>query len=266
LYRLSFPSFLYFIDFTSSYAGSITSVQLLKTKTFPPFSIASSIVDDGSHFKLWRDQVLVKFFSSYGMIIALNILIMLASFVMNPDLYFFDDSFLNFCIKVLVILGSALGLNKSMGLVGNLISSGAGSNELRDAAATRGSVLGALGMPLSPLTSIGSEALNQKKRDLAGRTLKSLGLGIKDNGQTNDNGDKDSKSDEKDNQNTNTPNYNNNKKGVTMAISNDFGMNDSKDDQDDNNDDDNKNDNKPKDSVGQNMVTDAIKDSFGGDK
>jgi hypothetical protein len=63
------------------------------------------------------------------------------------------------------------------------------------------------------------------------------------------------------NQNTSSPNYNNNKKGVTLAIADNFGMNDSEDnnknDKNDNNNDDNLNDKKPG-TKGQNLVTDAI--------
>ena len=247
-----------------SFIDRVVSIVMLYI--FSPFSVASSIVDDGSHFKLWRDQVLVKFFSSYGMIIALNIFIMLSSLVINPDMQFFENSFLNFCIKVLVILGGALGLNRSMALVGNLISSGAGSNELRDAAQTGSAVRGALGAPFSPLTGIAKEAVNQKKRDLAGRALSGLGLGIGDHGQTNEYGEKDKKSSSSEaNQNTNSPNYNNNKKGVTMAIASDFGMNDSNTNQNDNNqNDDNQNDNKPDTGKGQNMVNTAIANTIKG--
>lgn len=251
-----------------SFIDRVISIVILYI--ISPFSVASSIVDDGSHFKLWRDQVLVKFFSSYGMIIALNIFVLLTSLVINPDLYFFENEFLNFCIKVLVILGGSLGLNRSMALVGNLISSGAGSNELRDAAQTKGAVMSALGTPLSPATAIIGEAMNQKKRDLAGRALSSVGLGIRDSGQTNEHGEKDSSSKSSgDNQNTSTPNYNNNKKGVTMAIANDFGMNDSiGDEKDDNKNDDNKNDDKPNDTKGQTLVNNAISNTItnGGDK
>ena len=245
-----------------SFLDRVISIVMLYI--LAPFSVASSIVDDGSHFKLWRDQVLVKFFSSYGMIIALNIFIMLSSLVINPEIKFFDNAFLDFCIKVLVILGSALGLNKSMALVGNLISSGAGSNEMRDSAATRGAVMGALAKPFSPVSGIAKEAINQKKRDLAGRALSGLNMGIKDNGQTNDNGDKDGNSSRESNQNTNSPNYNNNKNGVTMAIADNFGMNDTIDNnKDDSQNDDNQNDKKPE-SKGQDMVNKAITSSITG--
>lgn len=247
------------INALMSFLDRVISIVLLYI--FAPFSVASSIVDDGSHFKLWRDQVLVKFFSSYGMIIALNIFIMLTSLVIDPNLHFFDNSFLNFCIKVLVILGSALGLNKSMALVGNLIASGAGSNELRDAQATRGAVMGVVGAPLSPLSAIAKEALHQKKRDIAGKIVGS-GYGGKE-GSTGRNGsDTGGSSNSNDsNQNTSSPNYNNNKKGVTLAIADNFGMNDSEDnnknDKNDNKNDDNLNDKKPG-TKGQNLVTDAI--------
>ena len=239
-----------------SFLDRVISIVLLYI--FAPFSVASSIVDDGSHFKLWRDQVLVKFFSSYGMIIALNIFIMLTTLVINPELHFFENDFLNFCIKVLVILGSALGLNKSMGLVGNLISSGAGTNEMRDAQATRAQVMGALGMPFSPASAIFTEALHQKKRDIASKLIGSGSSG-KEGSAGKDGSDNGSSSNSNDsNQNTNSPNYNNNKKGVTLAIADNFGMNDSSDNnKNDNEDDDNQNDKKPE-TKGQNLLNNAI--------
>jgi hypothetical protein len=244
-----------------SFLDRVISIVILYIVS--PFSVASSIVDDGSHFKLWRDQVLVKFFSSYGMIIALNIFIMLTSLVIDPNLHFFDNSFLNFCIKVLVILGSALGLNRSMGLIGNLISSGAGSNELRDAAATRGNVMKALSMPLTPATALAKEALYQKKRDIVSNFL-GTNKGGKDGAEGKNGGDNgDSPNSPNSNQNTNSPNYNNNKKGVSLAITDNFGMNNSNDENKDNNKEDNKNDNKP-DSKGKNLVALAITNSGNG--
>jgi hypothetical protein len=230
-----------------------------------PFSVASTIVDDGSHFKLWRDQVLVKFFSSYGMIIALNIFIMLTNLVIDPNLHFFDNSFLNFCIKVLVILGSALGLNRSMGLIGNLISSGAGSNELRDAAATRGSVMKALSMPLTPASAIAKEALYQKKRDIASRIVGS-NQGGKDGAAGKNGAENGGSSTQNDsNQNTSSPNYNNNKKGISLAIADNFGMNDSdnKNNNKEETNNDNHNENKPQ-GKGQNMINNAITNTING--
>ena len=235
-----------------------------------PFSVASSILDDGAHFKLWRDQVLVKFFSCYGMILALNVFVLLTRIIINPDVVFFTNGFLDFCMKAMIILGGALGLNRSMALIGNLISAGAGSNEMRDAAQTQAKFTRALAAPFSPLTAIGGEMLQQKKRELAGRALGKIGLGLKDNGQRNESGEKDAKSDNSDsNKNDKNPKYNDKKDGVTMAIANLAGGTLGKNE--DKKPDDNQNNNK-NDQQGSKLVNDSINNSLnknnneGGDK
>ena len=99
-----------------------------------PISISTSIVDDGAHFKLWRDQVLVKFLTGYGVVIGLNVYILLVSIISSPSVVFFSNGFLDFLFKMAFTLGGAVSLDRIMALVGNLVSSGAGSNEMREAA------------------------------------------------------------------------------------------------------------------------------------
>lgn len=235
-------------------------ISLMVLYIVSPFSVASSILDDGAHFKLWRDQVMVKFFSCYGMIIALNIFVMLSKIIINPEVVFFENGFLNFCMKTMIMLGGALGLNRSMALIGNLISAGAGSNEMRDAAQTHAKFNKALGMPFKPLTAIAGEALQQKKRDLAGKTLGAIGLGIKDNGQRNENGEKDVKSgSDETNKNDSSPKYNDKNNGVALAIADMAGGLTDKKKQINN--EDNIND-KRQPSRGENMVNNAIDNSL----
>lgn len=102
-----------------------------------PVSISTSVIDDGARFKLWRDQFLSKFIMGYGMILAINIYALICGLVMSGDFHFFpgEDSktvFLDLIMKLLIIAGGALNIQKAMGLIGNLVSQGAGSNELRD--------------------------------------------------------------------------------------------------------------------------------------
>lgn len=99
-----------------------------------PISISTSVVDDGSHFKLWRDQVLVKFLTGYGVVIGLNVYILIVSIISSSSVQFFSNSFLDFLFKMAFTLGGAVSLERVMALVGNLVSSGAGSNEMREAA------------------------------------------------------------------------------------------------------------------------------------
>ena len=203
---------------------------------------------------------MVKFFSCYGMILALNVFVMLTRIVINPEVVFFADGFLNFCMKAMVILGGALGLNRTMALIGNLFSAGAGSNEMRDAAQQRASFGRALGTAFHPITSLGSEMIQQKKRDLAGRTLSALGLGIKDHGQKNENGEKDVKSQsDEGNQNSNSPKYNSKDNGVSLAIASLGGLATGKNEK--KKEEENQNNHKGS-SKGSGLVNDSINESI----
>lgn len=181
-----------------------------------PFSISTYVLDDGAHFKLWRDQILVKFFTGYGCIIALNIYMLIVQLTLNPALVFFPNSeFGNLVMKLLLIGGGALTLKKSMALIGNLVSNGAGSAELRDNAISgsglarmtkglAGSALGGLATVsgLRAAKSIVGDALNAKSRDLGEKLLKKVGLGVGDNRVKENNEDSGS-----DSKNSSKPNY-----------------------------------------------------------
>ena len=156
-----------------------------------PVSISTSVLDDGARFKLWRDQFLSKFIMGYGMIIAINIYALVCSLVMRPGFAFFTGDgagieFLDLLMKLLVISGGALTMQKSMALVGNLVSSGAGSNELRDNAFTAGRLAGmasgflgsTVGLPFRAAKSVASDAMAMKSRDLGAKMLDKMGLGL----------------------------------------------------------------------------------------
>ena len=140
-----------------------------------PISISSSVLDDGARFKLWREQFLIKFLTAYGMILALNIYAMVCGLIMNPEFSFFEDPNADRIMNLLVIGGGAWSVQKAMALVGNLVSNGAGSNELRDHTLTAGRLAGKVGGALATVTgvravkSILSDALSMKSRDLGSK-------------------------------------------------------------------------------------------------
>ena len=183
-----------------------------------PFSISTSVLDDGSHFKLWRDQVMVKFIMGYGAVLALNIYALICGLVSNSQLVFFENSFLNFLMKLLLIGGGALTLKKSMALIGNLVQAGAGSNELRDNELAVGGMrraLGAIGGGLATVTGLSAakgiigSAIDAKKRDLGEKLLKKMGYGISDNRSRDSQTDKDSDQEGgSDSQNREKPDFN----------------------------------------------------------
>ena len=174
-----------------------------------PISISTSVLDDGARFKLWRDQFLSKFIMGYGMILAINIYAIVCSLVMNPYFVFFSGEdvsmkFLDLIMKLLVVAGGALTMQKSMALIGNLVASGAGSNELRDNAFTAGGLarmaaggagkaLGVAGLlsGAKAAKSILGDAVSMKSRDLGSKLLNSVGLGTSEKSSSN-NGSKNS--------------------------------------------------------------------------
>ncbi len=110
-----------------------------------PISLSTAVLDDGQRFKLWRDQFLVKFLTGYGCIIGLNIYALVVAAITTNDLVFFDNGTLNDIMKIAIIVGGSVSMNRLMALVGNLISQGAGSNELRDNAIATSQARGAIG-------------------------------------------------------------------------------------------------------------------------
>lgn len=228
-----------------------------------PFSISTFVLDDGAHFKLWRDQILVKFFTGYGCIVTLNVYMLIVQLTLNPALVFFPGSeFGNLVMKLLLIGGGALTLKKSMALIGNLVASGAGSSELRDNAISAGGLAGmakglagsALG-GLSTVTgiraakSIVGDALNAKSRDLGEKLLKKVGLGVGDNRVRDNNEQPDSGS-----KNSSSPNYGGGGNLVENAISGGGGNGTSSDGQQDNT-----NSSQPQqNSTGDKLVNNAI--------
>jgi hypothetical protein len=171
-----------------------------------PISISTSVLDDGARFKLWRDQFLSKFIMGYGMILAINIYAMVCGLVMGPSVQFFEgNTFLNMLMKLLIIGGGAFTMQKSMALVGNLVSSGMGSNELRDNAFSMGGLarmaqkgagmaFGAATAPLRPVKSILGDAASMKSRDWGSQLLDKIGLGVGDSSGKKGGKDSESKS------------------------------------------------------------------------
>ena len=224
-----------------------------------PISISTSVLDDGARFKLWRDQFLSKFIMGYGMIIAVNIYALVCGLIMSPGFSFFADSpFLDLLMKLLMIGGGAFTMQKSMALIGNLVSQGGGSNELRDnmsAGAIAKMAKGFMGAPFAPLKSIVGDAMAMKSRDWGSQLLDKVGLGLS-GGTSDKNGVKDPVGSGSNSQNNEKANYNSDTNKTKEAINNDSGFNTSWSGGQGNNAD-NTNNNKPEEKK-DNLVNNII--------
>ena len=221
-----------------------------------PISIGSSVIDEGSRFKNWRDQVISKFLVACGLIVAINIYCLIVGLVMQPEFGFFEPgSLLNYVAKVLFILGGALSLNGVSQLIGNLVAPGVGGQELAGTDLSTGVgkavglgkaiAFGPAGLAAGFGKNILREAVRQEERHLGGKLLSKLGLGP-DSNKKSDKGS-DSKFNGKGNEDKDKDN-----KMANMIKGEDEGGNN----QNENNKNDNNNDNN-----GNNQLKQAIADS-----
>lgn len=95
-----------------------------------PFSISTCVIDDGTHFKMWREQVIKKFLVAYGCVIAINVFCLVSSLIISDGFQFFTNSVLNYVAKILIVAGAAVTLKKSAGLIGDLIGQGGGQEAM----------------------------------------------------------------------------------------------------------------------------------------
>ncbi len=112
-----------------SFVERIVSLVLLFIVS--PISVASSVLDEGMRFKLWRDQVINKFIIAYGSIISLNIFILLVGVIYEIN-FFQGKPFLNGLARMLFVLGGAFACRMGTVLIGNLVNHGAGSQYAQD--------------------------------------------------------------------------------------------------------------------------------------
>ena len=106
-----------------------------------PVSLSTAVLDDGARFKFWRDKVITKFISGYGMIIAINIYVLVLSFITRSDVIFIPGDNIvaymaDFLLKCAFAIGGAYFLPRTFGLVGDLFTNGASSGEMRATADT----------------------------------------------------------------------------------------------------------------------------------
>ena len=230
-----------------------------------PISMATSVLDDGARFKLWRDQMLVKFLNGYGVIIGINIYALIIGKICQPSVEFFDNSFLNNIFKIVIITGGAAALSKISAVIGNLISAGAGSNEAREnamMAAKAGGILKSAALsPLSATRGIYNFGRDSKRFGLGSTIASRLGFRTaKDYAKYGGDKKDDSKGGGDDssgsgNKNDKSPNFTIGT-GITNALQGGNQNNNSNNNSNPVVGESNHNDNQPKN--GQNMINNAL--------
>jgi hypothetical protein len=112
--------------------SSITFVQrifdVILLYLVSPVSIATIPLDEGNRFKVWKDMMVGKILSAYGIILVMNLF-----FLIIPQVYqirFFDGDFQNGIVYILFLIGGSFAISKANDIIARLCGSDAGRNEL----------------------------------------------------------------------------------------------------------------------------------------
>ena len=116
-----------------SFVERIISLVLLFV--ISPLPMSASPLDDGERFKIWREQTINKFLTAYGGLLALNIFSLMLPIIANVNFFPMGGSIANLAngiVRLLFVIGGAFACRRGMVLIGNLVSRGAGSQDLMD--------------------------------------------------------------------------------------------------------------------------------------
>ena len=116
-----------------SFVERIISLVLLFVIAPLPMSVCS--LDDGERFKTWREQTINKFLTAYGGILALGVFSLMLPMIASMNFFPISGtggSVVNGIARLLFIIGGAFACRRGMVLIGNLVSRGAGSQDLMD--------------------------------------------------------------------------------------------------------------------------------------
>lgn len=92
-----------------------------------PISVSTIPSDDGNRFKLWKEMLISKVLSAYGIILAMNLF-----FIIIPQVQtiaFFNNGFKNGIMQILFIIGGAFAVTKANLVVAQLTGNTAGGQE-----------------------------------------------------------------------------------------------------------------------------------------
>jgi hypothetical protein len=128
----------YFIGIVSSIVivvmfvmSSIMFIQRIFDLVFlyiiSPISVSTIPLDEGNRFRIWKEMLVAKILSAYGIILSMNLF-----FIIMPQVQaitFFNDAFKNGIMQILFLIGGAFAVTKANIVVAQLTGNKAGNNE-----------------------------------------------------------------------------------------------------------------------------------------
>lgn len=112
--------------------SAITFVQrifdIILLYIISPVSISTIPLDEGNRFKVWKDMLISKILSAYGIILVMNLF-----FIIIPQVYqikFFNNSFQNGVVYILFLIGGSFAVTKASRVISQLTGAPATGGEM----------------------------------------------------------------------------------------------------------------------------------------
>lgn len=112
--------------------SSLTFVQrifdIILLYLISPISTSTIPLDEGARFKRWKDLLIAKILSAYGIILVMNLFFLIIPQVYQID--FFGDKFHNGIVYILFLIGGSFAVTKAARLIGQLTGGDQGGRDL----------------------------------------------------------------------------------------------------------------------------------------
>ena len=94
-----------------------------------PASVSTIPLDDGGRFRIWREMLISKVLSAYGIILSMNIFFLIIPQISQIE--FFGNAFQDGIIHLLFVIGGAFSITKANMIIAQLTGTNAGMQEMQ---------------------------------------------------------------------------------------------------------------------------------------
>lgn len=112
--------------------SSLTFVQrifdIVLLYLISPISISTIPLDEGNRFRVWKDMLISKIVSAYGVILVMNLFFLIIPIVYQID--FFGNNFQNGIVYILFLIGGSFAVTKASRLISQLTGGQQSGGEL----------------------------------------------------------------------------------------------------------------------------------------
>lgn len=163
-----------------------------------PINVSTIPLDDGNRFRIWKEMLIAKVLSAYGIILSMNLFFIIIPQV--QQIMFFQNALKDGIVKILFLIGGAFAVTKANIVIAQLTGNTAGGNETQQlmanmrTAKTITRTIGASALGLGGAVLGGRNFMDtNKNKNFSSRIIDGFGKPISKNTTTADNASKGSR-------------------------------------------------------------------------